>query len=133
MIIITLIYQFIIARTFYHIIFVGNEPYKNHIKRLNSLKRQFGAELQEDDYWNIVMFDDLFRSMKYYVRKWISEVFKLLIFKISELKLKFRNPKTSEVEIQNTLDEYDFLNYTRNQDKYNSKFSILMFKPRHLS
>ena len=78
MIIITLIYQFMNARTFYRIIFVGNEPYTNRKKELNDLKRgvhQLGAELQEDDYLNMLMFNDLVVSMGYYVRKPISGVF----------------------------------------------------------
>ena len=72
MIIITLIYHFMNARTFYRIIFVGNEPYKNRRKELNYLKRQarqFGAELQEDDYWNMLMLKDLLKSIVHYVRK----------------------------------------------------------------
>ena len=80
MIIITLIYHFMNARTFYRIIFVGNEPYKNRRKELNNLKHQvhqLGAELQEDDYWNMVMLDDLFESVQYYVRKSISGVLKI--------------------------------------------------------
>ena len=72
--------------TFYHIIFVGNEPYKNHRRELNELKRimhQLGQELQEDDYWNILMIKDLLESMDYYVRKSISGVFRILILKLS--------------------------------------------------
>ena len=79
------IYQFINARTLYRIIFVGNEPYKNDIKGLNSLKREthqeLGTELQEDDYLNIAMSKDLVDSMDFYVRKSISGVFKILTFK----------------------------------------------------
>ena len=87
MIVITLIYQFMNARTFYRIIFVGNEPYKNRRKELNDLKRQLhqsGVELQEDDYWNMLLLKDLHESMWHYVRKSISGVFKILIFKILE-------------------------------------------------
>jgi len=83
------------AKTFYRTIFVGNEPYKNHRKELNDLKREIhqklGSKLQEDDYWNILMLDDLVESMKYYVRKFMSGMFKILIFKISKSKLEFRN------------------------------------------
>ena len=96
MIIITLVYQVMNARTFYRIIFVGNEPYKNRRKELNYLKRevhQAGAELQEEDYWNILMVDDLYRSMWYYVRKSISGVFKILISKTLKSKLKFQNTR----------------------------------------
>ena len=96
MIIITLIYQFMNAKTFYRIIFVGNEPYKNHRKMLNKVKydmHQSDIELQEDDYRNIVMLDDLYMSVWYYVRKFISGVFKMLIFKISQSK--FRTPLTN--------------------------------------
>ena len=67
------------AKTFYRLIFVGNEPYKNRGRELNKLKRQvhgLGAELQENDYLNIAMLDDLFKSMKYYVRKFITGVFR---------------------------------------------------------
>ena len=85
MIIITLIYYFMDAKTFYRIIFVGNEPYKNRRKELNDLKRdlhqQLGVELQEDDYLNIAMSKDLVDSMDFYVRKSISGVFKILTFK----------------------------------------------------
>ena len=83
------------AKILYHIVFVGNEPYKNDIKRLNDLKRQFhqsGAELQENDCWNMLMLDDLVQSRNYYVRNFISGVFKILIFKISK-------SKTPEIEI----------------------------------
>ena len=67
------------AITFYRIIFVGNEPYKNDMdRRVN----QLDAELQ-DEYWSILMLNDLFESIKYYVRKFILGVFKILIFKIS--------------------------------------------------
>ena len=81
-----LTYQFMDARTFYRIIFVGNEPYKNHRNELNSLKHemhQLGAKLQEDHYWNMLMLEDLFKSIGYYVRKFISGVFRILILKLS--------------------------------------------------
>jgi len=88
MIIITFIYQVMNAGTFYRIIFVGNEPYKNNRRELNNLKRKVhhaGTELQEDDYyWNILMLKDLLNSMYHYVRKSILGVFKILIFKISK-------------------------------------------------
>ena len=74
------------AKTFYRIIFVGNEPYKNHRRELNELKRQarqFSIELQKDDAWNMLMIEDLHESMWYYVRKFITGVFRILIFKIS--------------------------------------------------
>ena len=107
MIIIPLIYQFMDAKTLYRIIFVGNEPYKNRRKIINNrMKRQvhqLGTELQEDDYSNILMVNDLSNSVGY-VRKSISRVFKILIFKILESKLEF---KTSEVEIfRNRNSEY---------------------------
>ena len=113
-------------------IFVGNEPYKNHRRQLNNLKRwvhQLGAELQEDDGLNLIMLTDLAESMSHYVRKSILGVFKILIFQIS----KPQKSKFFVIETQNTPDQYDFLNYTFNQDEYNSKFSISMFKIRHLS
>ena len=97
-----LVYQFMNAKNLYRIIFIGNEPYRNHRKELNNLKHQahqFGAELQEDDYWNILMLDHLVEPMQNYVRKSISGVFKILISKISESELEFQNLKTSEVEI----------------------------------
>ena len=75
MIIIPLIYQFMNAKTFYRIIFVGNEPYRNSSEILNNAKRQLhqsGIELQGDDYWNILMTTDLYKSMMDYVRKFIS-------------------------------------------------------------
>ena len=96
MIIIPLSYCFIDAKTLYRIIFVGNEPYKNRRKELNDLKREvhkIGAELQEGDYWNVLMVTDLSESMYYYVRKSILEVFKILIFKSSKSKLEFQNPR----------------------------------------
>ena len=80
MIIIPLTYQFMDAETLYHIIFIGNEPYKNYRNELNSLKHemhQLGAKLQEDDYWNILMHNDLLDSTEGYVRKSISKVFKI--------------------------------------------------------
>ena len=92
-----LIYHFMDARTFYRIIFVGNEPYKNRREELNDLKRwayQNFGKLQDDDGWNILMAYDLYRSMKDYVRKSISGVFRILIFKISESKLEFQNPRS---------------------------------------
>ena len=101
MIIITLIYQAMNAITFYRIIFVGNEPYRNHRKILNDLKRsvhQLGAELQEDDYWNILMLKDFYISTQYYVRKSISGVFKILIFKISKSKLEFQSRRSRNSE-----------------------------------
>ena len=67
------------ARTFYHIIFVGNEPYKNRREELNDLKcraYQHGEKLQDDDGWNMLMIKDLLESMDYYVRKSISGMFK---------------------------------------------------------
>ena len=85
------------AKNLYRIIFVGNEPYKNHRKELNNLKRwihQLHGELQENDYWNILMVNDLFRSMAEYVKKIISGVFKIVIFKISRSKLEFQNPRS---------------------------------------
>ena len=91
MIIITLIYYFMDAKTFYRIIFVGNEPYKNRRKMLNNVKREthrIGAELQEDDGLNLIMLKDLAESMSHYVRKSISGVFKILIFKISESEFR---------------------------------------------
>ena len=87
------------AKILYRIVFVGNEPYKNHRRELNNLKRLvrgFGAELQEDDYWNLMLLSDLYKSTKYYVRKFISGVFKISIFKNSKSKLEFQNP---EIEI----------------------------------
>ena len=58
------------AKTLYHMIFVGNGPYKNY-KKFYDLKRQlyykFGVELQEDDCWNILMIKDLYGSMFDYV------------------------------------------------------------------
>ena len=86
MIIIPLIYQFMNARTFYRIIFVGSESYKNHRKELNDLKRwayQNRGKLQEDDAWNMLMIKDLLESMDYYVRKSITVVFRILILKLS--------------------------------------------------
>ena len=78
MIIITLIYYFMDAKTFYRVIFVGNEPYKNRGKRLNSrMKRKVYIAADEDDYWNSFMINDLSKSMQYYVRKSISGVLKL--------------------------------------------------------
>ena len=74
-----LIYHFMDAKTFYRLIFVGNEPYKNRREELNDLKRwayQHGQKLQDDDGWNILMLEDLLKPMKYYVRKSISGMFK---------------------------------------------------------
>ena len=69
------------AKDLYHVIFVGNEPYKNRGRRLNNLKRQwydqFGVELQEDDGWNMLMVEDLYESTFDYVRKSISRVFQI--------------------------------------------------------
>ena len=120
------------AKTFYRIIFVGNEPYKNRRRELNNLKRwvhQLGAELQEDDGLNLIMLKDLAESMSHYVRKSILGVFKILIFQIS----KPQKSKFFVIEIQNTPDQYGFLNYTFNQDEYNSKFSIFLFNTRQMS
>jgi len=73
------------AKTFYRMIFVGNEPYKNHMKRRAN---QLLDKPDEDNYWNILMLIDLNESMKYYVRKTISisGMFKILVFKISKLQ-----------------------------------------------
>ena len=84
MIIITLIFCFMDAKTIYRITFVGNEPYKNHRKRLNNRMKRQSVRVTEDDYWNLSMFKDLAKSMWYYVRKSILEV-----FRISE----FQNPR----------------------------------------
>ena len=72
------------AKTFYRIIFVGNKPYKDRRKELNNrMKRQVYAGIKKDDYWDSFMLNDLYKSMQYYVRKFILGVFKILIFKIS--------------------------------------------------
>ena len=86
------------AKILYRIIFVGNEPYKNRRKRLNSrMKRQVhqgAVRINEDDYWNMLMLNDLSEFMPYYVRKSISGVFKILKIKILRSKLEFQNPRS---------------------------------------
>ena len=85
------------AKTFYHIIFVGNGPYKSRRKDLNNLKHQvhqLGAKLQEDDYLNFLMFNVLSESINGYVRRSILGMFNILIIKISKSKLEFQNPRS---------------------------------------
>ena len=83
------------AKTFYHTIFIGNEPYKNRSEILNNrMKRQMAksyVKLDEDDYWNFLMIRDLLEPIKYYVRKFISVVFKILTFKISKSKVELQS------------------------------------------
>ena len=83
------------AKTFYRSIFVGNESYKSRREELDYVKRQvhkLGGKLQEDDYLNILMSMDLAQYMLYYVRKFISGAFQILIFKSLKSKLELKNP-----------------------------------------
>ena len=66
------------AITFYRIIFVGNEPYKNRSEILNNrMKRKINVIVYGDDHSKKLMLDDLVESMIYYVRKFMSGVFKI--------------------------------------------------------